>query len=285
LCGTPGTLLETDFENGSQITTIRRSGAESTAISACNHIADLAFYDPYLAQLFFDCLPSFNAALVEELQHNLAENCVLSVVDPLLDSSRKALISITEVGIQKIWSSFYVASAQDGLLFSGDGHRFNVCIEYFFQEFSNWFDKDIALSFLTLRHLLHTMQTFSGQAAIVVHGHDVEWARRSNVLVIILHQLLNVMLKFLSVALSDSSKVRTDAIDWDTLEALLGREGRESAWMTQLFNLLDANTDLGDHGDEIFEQVDLMLTYETMDCINDFSSLCQQHGRKWIPPI
>jgi len=260
-----------------------RSRADSTAISACNHIADLALFDPYLKQLLFDCLPSFNATLVEELQHNLAGNGVLSDVDPLLASSRKALISVTEVGIQKIWSEFYVASTHNGLLFSNDMERWYACIDFFIPEFSKWFYKDISLSFLSLRHLLHTMQMFSRQAATIHDG--AEWAPQTSVLVIIVHQLLNVVFKFLTLALSNNSEVLTYAIDWDTLEALLGREGEESAWATQLRNLTFADPDLGDYGDGIFEQIDAVLTYETLNCATDFSCLCRQHGRKWIPPI
>ncbi len=98
------------------------------------------------------------------------------------------------------------------------------------------------------------MQMFSRQAATI---HDsAEWAPQTSVLVIIVHQLLNVVFKFLTLALSNNSEVLTYAIDWDTLEALLGREGEESAWATQLCNLTFADPDLGDFGDGFFEQID-----------------------------
>lgn len=97
---------------------MHRSRAESTAVSACNYIADLALYDPYLKCLLFNCLPSFDATLLAELEQDLKEFWTHLDLDPLLASSRKALTSVTEVEVHRIWSEFYVASARGGLISS-----------------------------------------------------------------------------------------------------------------------------------------------------------------------
>lgn len=100
---------------------MHRSRADSTAISACNYIAELALYDPYLKYLLFDCLPTFDATLLVELEQDVKETWTHLNLDPLLASSRKALTSVTEVKIHRMWSEFYAASAPGGLISSDLG--------------------------------------------------------------------------------------------------------------------------------------------------------------------
>jgi len=258
-----------------------RSKAESTAISACNHIADLALYDPYLKQLLFDCLPSFNTTLVDELRHDLIEDWVGCDVDPLLASSRKALISVTEVGFQKSWSDFYVASTPGGLISSDDKKKWYSCMNSFLSNVGKWFLKDTALSFLGLRHILHYMEITTSYITNV--QDDDQWASQSEHLINIMHHLLSILNNWFRFNLLN--EVPATAIDWETLEALLGNGGAESEWWTRLRGLLFRGSDFGRFGNTIVEDIEAIFDYENPDCVTQFSHLCQQKGRKWIPPV
>lgn len=91
-----------------------RSKTDSTAIVASNRMSELAIYDPFVQQLLRDSLPSFDPTMFAVLQYDLVDRRVDPDADPLLASSRKALISVTEVQIQKLWSKFYVALSPEG---------------------------------------------------------------------------------------------------------------------------------------------------------------------------
>lgn len=253
-----------------------RANAESTAISACNHIAELALYDPYIARLLYDCLPSFNDTLLAELQHDLGANCIRADMDPLLASSRKALISITEVGIQKSWSYFYMTSAPGGIIALPEPDEWRARMETFLVGFNEWFLKYVFLpkvfgfnltffscllredtlvfSFLGLRHILHNAEITT---AYVTSFHDDDrWPAQSEALINIVHHLLSALTLWIQLAIRN--EIPPTVIDWDTLEALLGREGKEPVWSSQLQGLISAGSQFGAHEEGIVEELEIV---------------------------
>lgn len=86
------------------------SSADSTVITANNRITNLSIYDPFIRNLLREFLYSYDPD---------AFNCIgrgqrIVDSDPLLTSSRTALISVTEVEFQKLWSDLYVAISSGG---------------------------------------------------------------------------------------------------------------------------------------------------------------------------
>ncbi len=57
--------------------------------------------------------------------------------DPLLNSSRKALISVTEVELQKLMSECYVHCAPNGILYS-DFDQWAPYFDSFLEKFEGW---------------------------------------------------------------------------------------------------------------------------------------------------
>lgn len=99
--------------------------ADNTVISACNCLSNLAIYDPYIARIFNDPI------LFGDLEELGGHSFELSEVhphtsdhhhlDPLLASSRRALISVTELNVRELWEPIHVylssgAGAQSSVL-------------------------------------------------------------------------------------------------------------------------------------------------------------------------
>ncbi|KLO16627.1 hypothetical protein SCHPADRAFT_926465 [Schizopora paradoxa] len=263
-----------------------RSRSESTAIIACNFITNLALYDPYLRRILFNCLPSFDSALLAGLEQNLKESSTEIEVDPLLASSRKALISVTEV-------EFYVATAPGGLI-SKDAKQWFIGMDSFILKLERLLKEEVALSFLGLRHILHTFQNATHFIGAV--REDASWISQSDKFVRVIFHLMGILRNYLESMLRGDVSVA--AIDWDTLEAILGRDGSDSIWVARLFSLYsyefqeeDCIGELLDrrssdvYGSSIREEIDVIFTYPHFFCMELFSDLCYRHDRGWIRPI
>ncbi len=112
--------------------------------------------------------------------------------------------------------------------------------------------RDAALSFLGLRHILHNMEITTSYITNV--QDDDQWASQSEHLINILHHLLSIFNNWLKHNLLN--EVSATAIDWETLEALVGSEGVESAWWTRLRGLLLRGSDFGRFGNGIVEDIE-----------------------------
>ncbi|KLO06651.1 hypothetical protein SCHPADRAFT_682872 [Schizopora paradoxa] len=84
------------------------SHVESTQIAACNRITDLAIYDPYIRLLLCNFLSSNKADLaglsLDLMSNRSPEGYLQDDYDPLLSSSRTALISVTETRVHELWA-------------------------------------------------------------------------------------------------------------------------------------------------------------------------------------
>jgi len=96
-----------------------RGSSDSTVITANNRITKLSVFDPFVQKLLRGFLYSYDPDLFSQFGERNA-SLGSSRLDPLLASSRKALISVTEVEIQKMWLDFYLVSEI--------GSREQVCI-------------------------------------------------------------------------------------------------------------------------------------------------------------
>ena len=93
-----------------------RSATDSTVIAANNLICDISVYDPYVRGLFRAYMAPYSQdgfAPRGKLRH------IEEDLDPLLASSRKALIFVNEVELNKIMSELYVTILEDGLIRQG----------------------------------------------------------------------------------------------------------------------------------------------------------------------
>ncbi|KLO07929.1 hypothetical protein SCHPADRAFT_626588 [Schizopora paradoxa] len=135
-----------------------RSKTDTTAIAANNEITELVIYDPLVQWVFLGILPNIEPVIFSLLQYDLVDLRVDPEMDPLLSSSRKALISVIELEIQKLWSSFYVAVSLDGPT-ALDALENWLALNFFTAFFKLLGNSDMA--FLNMRHLAHAMHTFS----------------------------------------------------------------------------------------------------------------------------
>jgi len=250
-----------------------RATVDSTAISTNNHITDISIYDPLVRKLLHELLVSYG--LDTFLNHGRHEQQPGVDLEPLLASSQKALISVTEVGIQKLMSEFYVAISSDGFMSSVGYEQWLSYIAGFATRLEGWLGKDVTLSFLGLRHISHGVP-FAMQAILesinVPDQHDLI-AKYSLALDALALALVLWLCSFDSPNRVD---IPTHAIDWDSLEAFLGAEGKKPTWSTSPGR--DISFLLGHTEFHAF----LNVFYAT--CIERFSTLCQRHGRKWAPP-
>ncbi len=187
----------------------------------------------------------------------------------------KLSFSVTEVGFQKSWSDFYVASTPGGLISSDDKKKWYSCMNSFLSNVGKWFLKyvlffshsdltliyyfshcylvrDTALSFLGLRHILHYMEITTSYITNV--QDDDQWASQSEHLINIMHHLLSILDDWFRFNLLN--EVPATAIDWETLEALVGNGGAESEWWTRLRGLLFRGSDFGRFGNTIVEDIE-----------------------------
>lgn len=171
-------------------------------------------------------------------------------LDPLLASSRKALLSLTEVKVHRTWSEFYVASARGGLI-NLDFDEWYSRLEPFLFSVAQLLKtyailthrcktlliccrcRDVALSFLGFRHMLHAIQSNVHHAGEIRGDESVLVEPR--MLINVVHHLMNMLASHLDSAVSGNIPIA--AIDWDTFEALLGKDGKESEWSARLFDL------------------------------------------------
>ena len=107
------------------------------------------------------------------------------------------------------------------------------------------------MSFLGLRHIFHNFQTTTD---FVTTTHDDErWASRSDDLINVIHHLLSALNLWLQFAVRDD--VSTSAVDWETLEALVGTKGQPALWMTRLQGVITDGPDFGKFTNGVVDEI------------------------------
>jgi len=196
---------------------VRYSGSfmDSTAIAANNCITDLAIYDPFIRKLLREFLYSYNPDAPARIGRG--QNSMVSDSDPLLTSSRKALISVAEVEFQKLWSNFYVAISSGGDITVDDDiddTRWAAYVDLFRSDLQCLLEKNPPLSFLSVRHMVHALQMVTNMFETIDVSVSICWIKRRELLACVLGSVLRRTFLFIDQA------IPTFDMDWDCVDEL-----------------------------------------------------------------